>query len=634
MFKFLRKYNKWILAVGGALLMIVFLVPQAITSLSQRAAVGGAVWATVGANNEDVPASARRQVERELAALERLQRAGIPLGITEQPEHWYLLVREAEQAGFVGGRAIDQIPAEQAQVLFSVAGATPDTDAAISKSLAVGRMIQMYQNAAQLSDARLRAEAARLFHAVEGRTVVLEAEASDAAPAPSEAEIAAQFERFRDVVPGDADAEGGNPAGFGYRLPDRFKVEMLTIGTDGVRAMIEASDALDGVALFKHWERHAGQRGFPSPVDPSVDPPAIIRDDLLTELVGDKMGEIERFANDRLLGSRRRLASDEAYYKLPDDWASERVDLAVLGREMQDEFEGLPLPVYRAIGDRWLTIEDVRLMDDLGQAATDKFGTTSTDAATLIAATRAFGGDRVAIGPLRNRLSNDLIFFRITATDPSRPPHDVDEVRDEVVADLKRQADFERLLGMTAALEGVARQEGLLTVAMDHGVEMRRLSRVSLYNPSFLDFQIQNNLRLQATPSSLPVVGADETTIGAIVDRALELSAGTPLEDLPRADRTFVVPVESKLAVMIVELTGQTRLDRERYERMTAGNALQAMLLGEELSETDPPATDVFTYESLAARHNFEVKRRETVEDDAESESESDEGDAAAAAGP
>ena len=34
MFKFLRKYNKWILAVGGTLLMIVFLIPQAFTSLS------------------------------------------------------------------------------------------------------------------------------------------------------------------------------------------------------------------------------------------------------------------------------------------------------------------------------------------------------------------------------------------------------------------------------------------------------------------------------------------------------------------------------------------------------------------------------------------------------------------------
>ena len=47
MFKFLRKYNKWILAFGGTVLMIAFLVPEAISRLSQQAAQGGAGWATV-----------------------------------------------------------------------------------------------------------------------------------------------------------------------------------------------------------------------------------------------------------------------------------------------------------------------------------------------------------------------------------------------------------------------------------------------------------------------------------------------------------------------------------------------------------------------------------------------------------
>ena len=50
MFKFLRKYNKFILAIGGTLLMIVFLIPQAIQSLSQRAASTGSVcarWPTI-----------------------------------------------------------------------------------------------------------------------------------------------------------------------------------------------------------------------------------------------------------------------------------------------------------------------------------------------------------------------------------------------------------------------------------------------------------------------------------------------------------------------------------------------------------------------------------------------------------
>ncbi len=41
MFKFLRKYNKYILAVGGTLLLITFLIPTAITGLAQRSAQRG-----------------------------------------------------------------------------------------------------------------------------------------------------------------------------------------------------------------------------------------------------------------------------------------------------------------------------------------------------------------------------------------------------------------------------------------------------------------------------------------------------------------------------------------------------------------------------------------------------------------
>ena len=100
MFKFLRKYNKWILAVGGTLLMIVFLIPQAISSLSQRAAVGSAVWATIGEDKEEISGEERRQTERELVVLEQLQGLGIPM-IAKEPAHWYLLVREAEDAGVV-----------------------------------------------------------------------------------------------------------------------------------------------------------------------------------------------------------------------------------------------------------------------------------------------------------------------------------------------------------------------------------------------------------------------------------------------------------------------------------------------------------------------------------------------------
>jgi multidrug efflux pump subunit AcrA (membrane-fusion protein) len=305
MFKFLRKYNKWILAVGGTLLMIVFLIPQAIDTLSRQAAVGSVVWATVGPDNKDVSASERRECESQLQALEVLQRASPGLAITDQPEHWYLLLREADAAGLTGAGASAQLPAQQMDIYFQLAGQSRTVDDALGNLLAINRMMQMYQGAGKLSDSRLRGEARRMFHEVRARILPVQASADTDAPDPTQAEIDAQFEKYSDVVAGTLNPESGEP-GFGYRLPDRFKVEWITVSADSVREMIEAGDALNPVVLFKHWQRNETTKGFPA-TDPNAEIPAAVIEDLTQTLVDEALAEIERFMTDRIASTWRRL---------------------------------------------------------------------------------------------------------------------------------------------------------------------------------------------------------------------------------------------------------------------------------------------------------------------------------------
>ena len=88
MFKFLRKYNKWILAVGGTLLLITFLIPFAFESLGQMVARGGAAWANVGQKQKKVTVNELARVQRELDVLQYALRYQ-PLipgpGIVDQP---------------------------------------------------------------------------------------------------------------------------------------------------------------------------------------------------------------------------------------------------------------------------------------------------------------------------------------------------------------------------------------------------------------------------------------------------------------------------------------------------------------------------------------------------------------------
>ena len=621
MFKFLRKYNKWILAVGGTLLMIVFLIPQAISSLSQRAALGSAVWATVGEDGDEVPGAVRRQCVAELEVLERLSRVGFPV-ITEDPEHWYLLVREAEAAGLVGGRASDQVPPDQMGVLYSFGGRPALTEEAVGKSLAIGRMMTMYRQAARLSDARLHRAARRLFHSVDTRIVVLEAEARSDDPEPTAEAIATQFEKYRDVVADGADGADGadtmtaEEPSFGYRLPDRFKIEWLRIDAGDVQQMIADGDALDGVSLFKHWKRTAQSRGFP-PVEAGAPVPEVVRQDLLNELTTERLEEIERFVTDRLLSSWRGLEGPEGYLELPDDWDERRLDLAVMARDLQEAFPGLALPTYQRIGDRWLAVEDLREIDDIDRAGTDRDRGRSIGAEDLVTVLQEFGGDPVMLAqagvtgpPLRDRFDNSVVFFRVTGTDPARPPLNVDEVRGDVVRDLRRAHDYERLLARRESIETTAREQGLLTVALEHASDVRTLPRVSLYSTSSLDFQLQYNLPLAPVASPIPVIGSHLPTVEHIIDAALALPPDTPMRQVPVEQRTFVVPVPARMALLVVEMTGQTPLDHERFEQLTGGGALQAMLQLEELIDLGPNPEDVFTFEAMAERHRFEVKRK------------------------
>ncbi|MHC5003876.1 MAG: hypothetical protein ACYTJ0_12210, partial [Planctomycetota bacterium] len=96
MFKFLRKYNKWILAVGGTLLMIVFLIPQAFTSLSRGAGTLKATLATVGPDGgEEVTFAEFSQIQQEVTVMRDVGLQVVQLGRIQDPCHWYLLTREA-----------------------------------------------------------------------------------------------------------------------------------------------------------------------------------------------------------------------------------------------------------------------------------------------------------------------------------------------------------------------------------------------------------------------------------------------------------------------------------------------------------------------------------------------------------
>jgi hypothetical protein len=304
MMKFLRKYNKWILAVGGTLLMIVFLIPQAVSNLGKQAGQGSATVALV--DGEKISAKEWEPYLEEMRALVQLQ-ATIPqlLGpfvmSIREPEHWYLMVREAEAAGLVGG---EELGSQAAAALQSMAGMTQNREV-IARTLAridgINRLLNLYQQAGKFSDVRLVDAARDEFLSMSADMVVLQADPDAVDYEPTEDELQAQLDEYGELT------AAASESGFGYRVPDRVQIEYLSVDVPSVREMVERSGAIEPVSLHRHWIENADDPtlNFP-PVDPTIDVPEVVREHLLTKLTRDKLEDIARFMNTELRKSSPR----------------------------------------------------------------------------------------------------------------------------------------------------------------------------------------------------------------------------------------------------------------------------------------------------------------------------------------
>ncbi len=643
MFKFLRKYNKWILAVGGTLLMITFLIPQAIQSLSQRAGQRSGVVATL--DDKKVNRNDWEEAMAEAQLIQRLNAMGLP-GLTntlassaESPEHWYLMVHEAEQANLVGGELL----ATNAAVFLAKQPSLSQSPRVIARTLSkvdgVNRLAQLYANTSKYSDQRLLHYAKTKFLNVRAEMVFIDADDEQSLIEPTEEELVEQLATYGDVDP------GSGTMGFGYKLPDRAKYELLIVEVDAVREMIRNSDEMDEVALRMYWRRHIDDEelGFPE-ITQNTAIPEMVRGHLLRELTRQKMDDIAKFSYDELRKRQRGLpVAEDGYFTLPDDWEEQQLSFPELATLIQDEFQ-IPAPIYTAPGQEWTAVNEIGKEKPFAKIGSDRFGTSEMPFQDLIAAAREFDQPSAAIiqqgvagPPLRPIIDEErpdptpdafrpgdplpVYLFRIIETDPSRPPHSVDEVREDLVRDLKRADHYQQLLEEMPSIETKAQQEGLLATAMAHGSSVSQETTVALIRNDWVSFLVRQRQMLREFPSTLPVIGQDIDTIQAILDRALELPENAVFKDLPDEQRIFALPIENHLSILVVQLNSQIPLTDELFRQMTAMGSLQGMIAMDELALGEN-LKNAFSFDALAERHNFAfAKEDDEDEEDAPEES-------------
>lgn len=631
MFQFLRKYDKWILAVGGTLLMITFLVPQAIQGLSEYSAQTGATWATVGSNEEPVTAGEADMLRRQTRLIDLLGSSSPlgQLGVGTNPAHWYLLVREARAAGLVGGTSSGYEVAQQIAAgrtdtegvtpemviatLGAQAGLSPQqTIETLAEVRGVTQLLALVGTAGRFSDTRLRSAAARKSLGIAADVVVIDARKDETIDRPEidEARLTEQMTAHADTLPGEGDAT------FGYRIPDRFKIEWLVVPKATVRASLENSPELGPVELRKAFMKDPTRFGTAATTSQFNTQEARIREVVLDDLTDARMKAIAKFASDQTQFPRRGLGRIGLHYDLPADWATRRRSFTSLADEISKEFD-LPLPAYRSSGQEWLTVEDIADEDRFGALAssdTDLYGRNRTPVSAILPALRDFGGsDSIAVQsgvafPPTFAPDGDLYLARVIDTDPSRPPADLDEVRAAVRADVEAMIRYETLASRLPEIERAARTEGLRAVADGYDVPVEFAADIREAN---LQILLQYGIELS---SSIPGLGTDADAIAEIVDRAMTLDPTQPVADQPVDQRIFAVALPERLAILVISIDKLMPLTEEQWSGLAANQGPLQAAITQDLAAFDPAS--IFGYEALKARHAFERSREDESEDE------------------
>ena len=634
MFKFLRKYSVWILGFGGTLLLIAFLAPNVIQQLAQRAGSAGTTQATVG-NGESVGFDEWQQVVSESQIIDRIGTAIPGVGELESPEHWYLLSREADLAGLTP--AVQAIGIDD-QTLFNIAGNTGSRPQTVLEALAhlqgIQRLVRTYQMSGKFSGRRLNKAASDLLSTVAAETIVIPATPQDNGSFSEEA-LQVQLLAWENTPRGEGDH------GFGYKLPNRFKVEWMQIPADAIKAATKVSDAFSSREQRKFWRRNETDPRFPA-IGESSTVPEVVSNAYLEELTNKTRAKISRTASDKLREPRRGLDENNGFYVLPDNWDDIKLDYESLSSVLQNEFT-LPLPEYGSIAT-WTQAGNANNVPVIGSALATNLGSLPLNFETLISSAKEFdenGLYRIQTGvssPILETQDGGIVVFRITQSDPSRAPKNLDEVREKVTYDLGRIARWKTLQAESNLIEEFAREKGMLATSIEYGTTVNPPQPVSMVDtgvPTILDPATARPLMAQAIMQRLGVGDRisdmntrfpslkknDPSVVQAIIDQATNLPLETPVADLSPEDRIFIVSSDENMALVLVRVTGTTPASGEFATDFSGGTSpiLQTMLSVDELGGAIA-ISEAFSFEALAARHNFQRGRRNSDDDEDEDE--------------
>ncbi len=535
---FLRKHQKKLLAIFASFLMIVFILPNALRPSPQSR---NTLMGHLG--DEKIYAENIRASQLEWDALKHVliqgnnpQERWVPIvqvmfspqtleQFEEHPAMFYLLEREAKKIGAQ--------PNEQAMQELLQTAATPSGDGrllpieqadnadllrqAIVDLLTVQGSFNQQRDLVKLSEPVRQYELATQGQQIS--TDLVEFKSSDFANRvqnPTTQQLQEQFTKYADKEPAST-TSASDPFGFGYRYPDRVKLQYLSVSRDEVKKYVKAKkdDYLWQVDAQRYYLEHQSQfqttpatqasttrptsqastgpstRAVAS-TQPTTKPFAEVRDEAMRAVLDPQVDELQTDIINRI---RSRMTQDwMAYHTAVGSTtapttatasaASKPAPMTAYGVPF-DSYEYLQklaadiqkqtgvLPTVASIADTFKDDKQLEALAGIGQSLQENIPFSMY--ATRLAEPFMNGqkSDRsIAIWQpsqvLRDMRENDYV-FRLTAVDPSHKPASLDEVKAAVEADWKKAQAYELAKAQAKQVMESAAKSNLSNAAIGAG---------------------------------------------------------------------------------------------------------------------------------------------------------------------
>lgn len=629
MLSWFRKYNRILLVVLGSVLMVVFLLPVG-TGLFNPDPMAEPIGVVGG---EEVTRGDTARAASEIELLERITGQRLPF----EPLQWVLLTQEAQRHGIfvpqaVGMASVEQMMTDNPQmrsVLQSTGASTELLASAFQHMQMIQELTQMMFGD-RYSEPRLRHFARDIRSQATVEVVPVDASnLLDSATEPTPEQIQQQYEKYRDDAPGTTE-----PYGFGYRLPPRVKLEYIAVPLERVTQSVQVGEVEAQRYYYEHPERFMapppqpvpgpdGKMQAPPPTpkgpQPYIEVRERVKDELRQQLAAEKQNRIVQDIIATFSENIRRLKLDEQGYRVvTDDFKP--MPMEELAQQIQ-QAHGV-LPDVKRFEDGYLTATEINALPGFGEAIVE-LGQQAAPVAAYVQSTRELGletglletlklQESVASRPVID-LNGNVYVFRVTDAQQAREPRSVDEVRAQVVRDLKRVQAYEQLKERAERLADRAAQEGLEKVAADFNAKVERVGPFSAY-----DFMAALQSRRLELPN-LPVVGRSEKFVESVFELAERVRQAGGLQQANAQQKIAAIPIDAQQRVLLTRLAAYQPIDSASFERDKVG--ILPFLMGQQTQQD--LAESPFELDALIRRTGFQyTDGREEEEEAAEEEAE------------